>query len=153
MNLCKGKYGYICMEVLSDGLITRSDAAYAYLSQLDNTLPIWEIQRENELDEFISYIENPTVMAAKIKEFVENERKELVVEFCRGCGYCMPYPVGIEINNCARMSLLLRRFQTERHLSEEGQTQMKKIEDCMECGKCKAHCPCGLDTANLLKRN
>lgn len=92
-------------------------------------------------------------MTEEIKEFIENERKELVGEFCRGCGYCMPCPAGIEINNCARMSLLLRRSPTEGHLSEEGQAKMKKIEDCIECGNCKAHCPYGLDTPNLLKRN
>ncbi len=154
VNLCKEKnVGYICMKALSGGLITRSDAAYAYLSQFDNTLPIWGIQRENELDEFISYIEKPPVMTTEIEEFIENERKELVGEFCRGCGYCMPCPAGIEINNCARMSLLLRRSPTEGHLSEEGQAKMKKIEDCIECGNCKAHCPYGLDTPNLLKKN
>ena len=65
----------------------------------------------------------------------------------------MPCPAGIEINNCARMSLLLRRSPAEAHLSEEGQAKMKKIEACIGCGKCKAHCPYGLDTPNLLKRN
>lgn len=92
-------------------------------------------------------------MTDEIKEFIEKERKELVGEFCRGCGYCMPCPAGIEINTCARMSLLLRRSPTEGQLSEVGQDRMKKIEDCMECGNCKAHCPYGLDTPNLLKKN
>lgn len=43
------------MKALSGGLITRSDAAYAYLAQYENTLPIWGVQREKELDEFLSY--------------------------------------------------------------------------------------------------
>jgi predicted aldo/keto reductase-like oxidoreductase len=154
VNLCKEKnVGFICMKALSGGLITRSDAAYAYLSQFDNTLPIWGVQRESELDEFIHYIENPPVMTTEIEELIKSERKELASEFCRGCGYCMPCPVGIEINNCARMSLLLRRSPVGGHLSEEGQAKMKKIEDCIECGNCKAHCPYGLDTPNLLKKN
>ena len=154
VKLCKDKnVGYICMKALAGGLITKSDAAYAYLSQFNNTLPIWGIQRENELDEFISYIENPPIMTADIREYIENERKELVGEFCRGCGYCMPCPAGIEINTCARMSLLLRRSTTKGLLSEEGQAKMKKIEDCINCGNCKTHCPYGLDTPNLLKRN
>ena len=96
VKLCKEKnVGYICMKALSGGLITRSDAAYAYLAQFNNTLPIWGIQRESELDEFISYIENPPVITEEIKEYIEKERKELVGEFCRGCGYCMPCPAGI----------------------------------------------------------
>ena len=34
------------MKALSGGLIDRSDAAYAYLAQFDNTLPIWGIQKD-----------------------------------------------------------------------------------------------------------
>ena len=63
VHLCKEKnVGFICMKALSGGLITRSDAAYAYLNQFDNVLPIWGIQRESELDEFLSYIHNPPAM-------------------------------------------------------------------------------------------
>ena len=65
----------------------------------------------------------------------------------------MPCPVGIEINNCARMSLLLRRSPTAGHLSPMGQEKMKKIEDCIGCGQCKSRCPYGLDTPALLKKN
>ena len=72
---------------------------------------------------------------------------------CTGCGYCMPCPVGIEINNCARMSLLLRRSPSAGHLSPEGQAKMKKIEDCLHCGACKSKCPYGLDTPKLLEEN
>ncbi len=154
VKLCREKnVGYICMKALAGGLITRSDAAYAYLAQFDNTLPIWGVQRENELEDFINYNENPPTMTAEIAAYIEKERNEIVGEFCRGCGYCMPCPVGIEINNCARMSLLLRRSPTGGHISEEGQAKMQKIEDCIECGKCIKNCPYGLDTPNLLKRN
>ena len=38
-------------------LITDSAAAYAYLNQFDSVLPIWGVQREEELDEFLSYQE------------------------------------------------------------------------------------------------
>lgn len=144
--------GFICMKALSGGLITHSDVAYAYLAQFP-VAPIWGIQRESELDEFISYIDNPPSMNEEREEFIKKERVELMGEFCRGCGYCMPCPMGIQINTCARMSLLLRRSPAAGHLSEKGQAMMKKIDDCINCGKCKAACPYGLDTPNLLKRN
>ena len=154
VNLCKEKnIGYICMKALSGGLITRSDAAYAFLAQYENTLPIWGVQREEELDDFIKYNDNPPTMTAEITDLIEKDRSQLMGEFCRGCGYCMPCPVGIEINNCARMSLLLRRSPSAGHLSPQGQEKMKKIEDCIDCGNCKSHCPYGLDTPNLLKKN
>lgn len=149
----KADMGFIAMKALSGGLITNSKAAYAFEAQYDNVLPIWGVQREKELDEFISYIENPPVMTEEIQELIDHDRKELCGEFCRGCGYCMPCPVGIEINNCARMSLLLRRSPSKLQLTEEVQAKMKKIEECLHCGRCKAKCPYGLDTPTLLEKN
>ena len=145
--------GFIAMKALSGGLITNSAAAYAYLAQFDNVLPIWGVQREKELDEFLSYIDNPPAMTDKLAAVIEKDRGELLGEFCRGCGYCMPCPAGIQINQCARMSLLLRRAPSQGWLSESMQAEMKKIEACLECGACKKKCPYELDTPNLLKKN
>lgn len=153
VRLCEEKdVGFICMKALAGGLITRSDVAYAYLAQYP-VAPIWGIQREKELDEFLSYQDNPPAYDAEKAAYVAKERTELVGEFCRGCGYCQPCPAGIDIQNCARMSLLLRRSPTAGHLSAEGQAKMMKIEDCINCGACKSRCPYGLDTPNLLRRN
>lgn len=153
VRLCEANdIGFICMKALAGGLITRSDAAYAYLAQFP-VAPIWGIQRERELDEFLSYQQHAPVWDEAMKAFVEKERRELAGDFCRGCGYCMPCPVGIEINSCARMSLLLRRSPAAGHLSERGQAMMAKIDDCLNCGQCSSRCPYGLDTPALLKRN
>ena len=149
----KNNIGFIAMKALSGGLITNSAAAYAFEDQYDNVLPIWGVQRENELDEFLSYMENPPVMNDEIRALIEADRKQLYGSFCRGCGYCMPCPVGIEINNCARMSLLLRRSPSEGHLSPEGQAKMMKIKDCLHCNQCMSKCPYGLDTPKLLEEN
>lgn len=151
---CKeAEMGFIAMKALSGGLITNSAAAYAFEAQYENVLPIWGVQRESELDEFISYIDHPPVMTEEIKALIEKERKELSGEFCRGCGYCMPCPAGIEINNCARMSLLLRRSPAELQLTPEVREKMRKIEDCIHCNQCKGKCPYGLDTPALLAKN
>jgi uncharacterized protein len=151
---CRDKdMGFIAMKALAGGLITDSGVAYAFMSQYDNVLPIWGIQRERELDEFLSYIDNPPKLTDERKALIEKDRKELVGDFCRGCGYCMPCPAGIMINNAARMSLLLRRAPSENWLTPEIQNIMKKIQDCTDCGNCKSKCPYGLDTPALLKKN
>lgn len=145
--------GFIAMKALSGGLITNSEAAYAHAAQYDNVLPIWGVQKEKELDEFLSYIENPPVMTTQIQEIIQKDKAELAGEFCRGCGYCMPCPAGIEINNCARMSLLLRRSPSELQLTKAVQEKMKRIENCIHCNSCKGKCPYGLDTPTLLQKN
>lgn len=151
---CKeANMGFIAMKALAGGLITNSKAAYAYLAQFDNVLPIWGVQREYELDEFLSYIDNPPVMDKEIEAFIENEKKELSGDFCRGCGYCMPCPENIEINTCARMSLLIRRSPAMANLTKEMQEKMMRIEKCRHCDKCKKKCPYGLDTPALLEKN
>lgn len=154
VEACKAAdMGFIAMKALSGGLITNSAAAYAYLAKFDNVLPIWGIQREHELDEFLSYIDNPPVMTEELEAVIEHDRKELLGEFCRGCGYCMPCPAEIEINTCARMSLLIRRSPSAGHLTEASQNMMMKIKDCLHCGQCSSKCPYGLDTPALLERN
>ena len=149
----KADMGFIAMKALSGGLITNSRAAYAFEAQFDNVLPIWGVQRQTELEEFLSYIKNPPAMSDEIKALIDADKKELAGDFCRRCGYCMPCPVGIEINNCARMSLLLRRSPSAAQLTPEAQEKMMKIKECLHCGRCKSKCPYGLDTPALLEKN
>ena len=148
----KAGMGFIAMKGLAGGLLTDSNACMAFMSQY-NALPIWGIQREEELDEWLSFFEKDAVMTDEIRAFIEEERKSLMGDFCRGCGYCMPCTVGIQINNCARMSQLIRRSPSKNFLSEEWQQNMLKIDECVDCGLCKSKCPYGLDTPNLLRKN
>lgn len=151
---CRDKdIGFIAMKALSGGLITDSAMAYAYLAQFAHVEPIWGIQRESELDEFLAYQEQPPVLTPAMEARIARDCKELAGDFCRGCGYCMPCPAGIEINNCARMSLLLRRAPVSVYLTDEWRQKMKKIEDCIHCGQCAKKCPYGLDTPALLQKN
>ena len=156
VELCrKENMGFIAMKALAGGLINSSACAYAYMAQpqFDHVVPIWGIQKEKELDEFLSYQTCPPRLTEELKKEIEEDRKALSGDFCRGCGYCMPCPAGIEINNCARMSLMLRRAPKEGWLSKEWQAKMKKVEDCLHCGHCKSKCPYGLDTPSLLQKN
>ncbi len=149
----KADMGFIAMKGLSGGLITDSAAAYAFMTQFDNVAPIWGVQRESELDEFIAHGKREPLLTEERKEKIERDKKELAGDFCRGCGYCLPCPQGIRINDCARMSLMLRRAPSAGWLTEQWQTEMKKIETCLHCGQCASRCPYGLDTPALLKKN
>ncbi|MBR2831862.1 MAG: aldo/keto reductase [Oscillospiraceae bacterium] len=149
----RANMGFIAMKSLSGGLITNAAAAYAFAAQFDNVVPIWGVQRESELKDFLACIDEPPAMTDELRAVIEKDRAELGGDFCRGCGYCLPCPQGIEIFTCARMSLLIRRAPSAMQLTPESQAKMKKIEDCLNCGQCAARCPYGLDTPALLKKN
>lgn len=145
--------GFIAMKGLSGGLLTDYRACYAFEAQFDNVLPIWGIQRDRELDQWISCIDNPPKMTPEIEELIKKDRDELSGDFCRSCGYCMPCTVGIDIKECARMSQLIRRSPSAKFLSEEWKEKMRKINDCINCGLCMSKCPYELNTPALLRKN
>ena len=149
----KSNTGLIAMKALAGGLITNAASAFAFLRQFGNVLPIWGIQKEAELDEFLSLEKNPPILDAEMMRLIDQDREELTGSFCRACGYCMPCPAGIQINTSARMSLLLRRARYQDFLGEEWHDRMELIEGCINCGQCKKRCPYGLNTPELLKRN
>ena len=154
VNMCReNNVGFIAMKGLAGGLINNSRAAFAFISQFDNVLPIWGVQTMDELREWLSYMENPPVLDEELQSVIDADRKELDGVFCRGCGYCMPCPQGIKINNCARMSLMVRRSPSASWLSDEWQQAMMDIEKCVGCGACIHKCHYELNTPELLKKN
>ena len=75
----KAHMGFIAMKGLAGGLINQSKPAMAYMSQFDNVLPIWGIQKESELDEWLSYMQETPVFNDEMKEFIEKEKKNYLV--------------------------------------------------------------------------
>lgn len=144
--------GFIAMKGLSGGLLTNAEACMAFMSQFE-ALPIWGIQRMSELEQWLSFFEKEIIYSDEIREFIENDRKQLMGDFCRGCGYCSPCTVGIVINQCARMSQMIRRAPSKAWLTDYWKTEMARIADCIHCGACLSRCPYELNIPGLLRKN
>jgi len=154
VRFCEEKnIGILAMKALAGGLITESAAAYAWLAQFNNVVPIWGIQRENELDEFIQYQKKPPSLSGKERIIIARDTAELSGDYCRGCGYCMPCPVGINVSIASRMSLMVKRAPPSLYLMEDWKKMMKRIPDCTNCGHCEENCPYNLDTRRLMREN
>ena len=154
VHLCREhNMGFIAMKGLAGGLITNSAAAYAAIAEHDNILPIWGVQREYELDEFLSYIATPPTLNDELRAVIERDRTELIGDFCRACGYCQPCTVGIDISTAARMIQLIRRSPSAPLLTEAQQAKMKKVDDCVDCRACVSRCPYELDIPALLRKS
>lgn len=74
--------GFIAMKGLSGGLLTNSAACMAFMSQYP-VLPIWGIQRECELDQWLSFFQKESEFTPEIQKIIEEDRKELLGDFCR----------------------------------------------------------------------
>jgi len=150
--ICKERnIGVLAMKSLCGGLITNAKAAFAFLRQYENVIPIWGMQKMSELNEFLLYEKEPPVLDSVLLNAIEADKKELSGSFCRCCGYCLPCPANIPINNAARITFLARRAVKEYWLSDEWQKNMRLIDNCTNCGHCKQNCPYVLDVPSLLK--
>jgi predicted aldo/keto reductase-like oxidoreductase len=147
----KADVGYLAMKGLAGGLLTNARVCHAFMKSYPNVVPLWGIQTLEQLQEWLDAADEDPDLDEEMEAFIQKERAELSGTFCRSCGYCMPCPVGIEIRNCARMNMLLRRSPWQQYMTEEWHAKMHKIEDCIGCRSCASRCPYQLDTPNLLK--
>ncbi len=143
--------GFIAMKSLAGGLLTNARAVFAFMAEQDGVVPIYGIQTMAELDEWLALAAEEPVMDDGLRAVIERDRAELGGQFCRSCGYCMPCPQGIEIRNCARMDMLIRRSPWRQWFTPEWRERMERIESCIGCGRCRSRCPYKLDTPNVLK--
>ena len=143
--------GYIAMKGLAGGMLNNARACHAFMKSYDNVVPIWGIQKLEELAQWLVLAEEDPDLDEELSAFIRQERQELSGSFCRSCGYCMPCPAGIEIFNCARMNMLLRRSPWQQYMTDTWREKMEKINDCIGCRSCSSRCPYQLDTPNLLK--
>jgi aryl-alcohol dehydrogenase-like predicted oxidoreductase len=143
--------GFIAMKALCGGLLTDAQAIYTFFESMESTVPIYGMQRESELMEFVELSKNHQPMTPEIAARIQTDKETLQGNFCRGCGYCLPCPSGIKINMAARMSFLLRRAVWQNFVTPEWQAEMRKVNDCIDCGKCKSRCPYGIDCPELMR--
>ena len=121
VELCRqADMGFIAMKGLSGGLLNNAAACFVFMQQYPTVVPIWGIQREEELEEWLALSENPPAMTPELQAVIDHDRQELSGDFCRSCGYCLPCAAGIDIPQAARMAQLSPSVPQEVKKSSSG---------------------------------
>ena len=99
VRACKqADMGFIAMKGLAGGLLTNAEACMAFMLQTD-ALPIWGVQREEELRQWLSFFAREPELSPELEALIARDRTELAGDFCRGCGYCMPSKIQLVGND------------------------------------------------------
>lgn len=79
----KADIGFIAMKGLAGGLLHNSACAYAYMAQpqFAHVAPVWGIQTEKELDEWLSYQDNEPELNEALRKEIEKDKEALAGDF------------------------------------------------------------------------
>ena len=82
--LCEQRnVGFIAMKGLAGGLLTNARACMAFMTQFPGVLPIWGVQCEEELDEWLAFMAETPQLDEGMRAFIASER-------CRACRRFLP---------------------------------------------------------------
>lgn len=151
ISLCKNyNVGFIATKIRNDGLLPQMDLSIAYMSQFDNVLCVWDIQRESELNTLLDLTKKIPVLDDDKKDRIHKEVIKFTNHFCHGCKECLPCPKNIKIDTCLRSMLSYKRAN---EIEPDIKNEMMKIKECVHCNLCRIRCPYDLDVPEMLKQN
>jgi len=110
------------------------------MNQIEENIKTASETRENSLTE----------KELNIIDRVKTIIKEKVKVNCTACEYCMPCPEGVNIPGCFTFYNNHHMFGKEENYNR-FLTPKQKASNCIECGKCEAHCPQGISIRKELK--
>jgi aryl-alcohol dehydrogenase-like predicted oxidoreductase len=144
--------GVIAMKAMCGGLLEDGRLPFAFLRQYPHIVPIWGIQRLEELEQFIGLENNPVPFTEAMRAEAEKIRQTHGDGFCRGCGYCLPCPADIVIPLFMRISFMVNRSGIGSQFHAERLKEAARIDDCLNCRACAARCPYKLNVPEQLKK-
>lgn len=149
---CHGRdLGVIAMKAMCGGMLPDGRIPFIFLNQHRHIVPIWGMEKESELEQFLQLAANPEPFTPFMHEEMEALRLELGDEYCRGCGYCMPCPQDIAVSMLMRIDSWIKRNPPGSQFTEERRGQVARIDECTECRACEQRCPYHLDIPAVLK--
>ena len=103
----------------------------------------------NTLTDFTPYSETEMQICANAASILN--KNDIIP--CTGCDYCADCPKGVKISS---IFAFYNKLKNEEISNVEAQAEYDKIDvranSCVNCGKCKTHCPQQIDIPNWMNK-
>ncbi len=140
----------LALEPLAGGLWQDVEGAVAFIADAGGE-PLFGAQYMWQLEQLLPVIKNPPALDMELWNRIHTQRAQLAESYCRGCGECLPCPVGIDIPLAARMGQFIACMDVEPLLSAETERQMRLVRRCVGCGRCSERCRHRLPVRALMR--
>ena len=144
--------GFIVMKPFAGGAIDNASAAFKFLRQHADIVPIPGFESTAQIDEVLSFYTTPNQVEARDLAVMERYRDELGKRFCRRCEYCQPCPQGVMITPAMGYPIVAARM-SGAVAAEFCKVPMESVPLCTACGVCIDRCPYELNIPEILKAN
>jgi len=145
--------GVMIMKPFGGGRIDNKRICLKYLKNYSDIIPCPGIEKSSEMAENIQLWESDEKLMPDDYLEIEKIRRQLGKFFCRGCGYCMPCPAGIEIPTVTFIKVLINNRPALSLLNDELKKTIEDAKKCTKCRKCVAKCPYKLSIPEMLDEN
>lgn len=149
----KKKIGVLAMKPLGGGRVDNPRVCLKFLKNYPDVFPCIGIERVEEMAENISIWNETGPLTREDKRELQRLKALLGDKFCRGCGYCMPCPEGINIHVVSFLKVLSRQMPCDKVVTRKNTEAVKRAGLCTECRQCVKKCPFNLDIPEMLKEN
>lgn len=147
-RLCKSEMPDKSNVFWAMGFVASHDNVLAILSGMNSVEQLSD--NLSTLSGFTEFDKHKYSVCEKIARIINNA--ETIP--CTGCDYCADCPKGVKISS---MFAVYNKYMNSEISGEEAQKEYDAIDinasHCVNCGKCKQHCPQSIDIPKMLKSN
>jgi predicted aldo/keto reductase-like oxidoreductase len=142
----------LAMKPFGGGRIDNLELSLKFLKTYPGVLPCIGIESVSEMGENLRTWDEAEPLTARDTTEVEALKDRLGDRFCRGCGYCMPCPQGIQIWPVTFAQVYAEQIPRDVYLAWY-RDMIDQARTCVECRECVEKCPFHLSIPEMLRES